>query len=131
MHKHLQNIRQKDFETSIDIFDILIKKKNYAAFSTSDLKYEDYSFVYLQISNNSLLQYLKFIVNNNAINSFPESCGSFKLFPTIPVSGAITKRVTSSLKRTKEHSHSTLTKKPSNQCTTPLPLHGKISYKFS
>ena len=60
-------------------------------------------------TNDSPLHYLEFIIANNIVDSFPESCSLFRLFLTLPIGSASAERVMSSLKIVKEYRRASLT----------------------
>lgn len=88
--------------------------KKYFEFFTTDLKYELVSFTGMYFSgnrdftNDSPLYYLEFIIANNIVASFPESCSLFRLFLTLPLGSANAERVMSSLKIFKEYRRTSL-----------------------
>lgn len=51
---------------------------------------------------------MKFMIANNIMESFPESCSLFRLFLTLPIGSASAERVMSSLKIIKEYRRASL-----------------------
>ena len=78
--------------------------EKYSEFFSIDLKYELISFTEMyftenhNFSNDSPLQYLEFIIENNLMASFPECCSLFRLFLMLSVSSTSTERVINSFK---------------------------------